>query len=175
MATPGIPVEDPQSPIGEPMMPVAESPEARDISTEELIDGMLAQQPPQPQAQQMAMPEMQPGDIDLATPMGSMVGKLAVRQAQDSKYEEYKAVYPELTRGEFNRSQFAEHKQQFAEAQTILKKSAIRGAEVMSEEQKSANKELAVQGPSRGDTSTPVEINTMEDATQAAKNAARGL
>ena len=171
MALPEIPGDDPQSPIGQPMNPVAESPEAREIPTEELIDNMLAQRQP-------AAPEMgseQPEEIDLASPMGRMVGKVALRQEQDSKYEEYKAVYSELTRGEFNRSQFAEDRGQFAEAQNILKKAAIRGAEVKSEEQKKANRELTVQGPSSGNTAGAAQINTMEDATQAAKNAARGL
>ena len=172
MVAPNIPVGDPQSPIGQPMMPVAESPEAREIPTQELVENMLAQQQPG------GGPEMaaaQPEEIDLGTPMGKVVGKVALTQEQDAKYEEYKVVYSELTRGEFNRSQWAENERNFAEAQTILKKAAIRGAEVMSEEQKKANKELTVQGPSSGDTAAPVRINTMEDATQAAKNAARGL
>ena len=88
MALPEIPGDDPQSPIGQPMNPVAESPEARELPTEELIDNMLAQRHP-------AAPEMgaeQPEEIDLASPMGRMVGKVALRQEQDSKYEEYKAV-----------------------------------------------------------------------------------
>ena len=169
MATPDIPIEDAQSPTGNPIMPTPESPEARDIPTQELIRNMMAQRQPADQPE-----ELPTGEIDLSTQMGQTVAGVAMRQEQDSKFEEYKIVYPELTRGEFNRSQLAESQGRYAEAHTVLTKATIRGTEINNKDQKDANKNLAVQGPSAGDTSAPVQINSMEDATQAAKSAARG-
>ena len=168
----GLPTEDPQSPTPGPRAPVPESPEAQGVATRDVIQQMLARHQPQAVDENVAM-EPAEGGIDLATPMGRVVGGIALQQEQDSKYEEFKTEYPVLTRSEFNQSQLAEDGGQHAQAHRILIKSTIRNQEIKSQEQASSNKDLAVQGPSVGDTTAPTQIASMEDATRAAKNAAR--